>query len=595
MPPLQPDIPGSGKPSDHCVPFAKTYLDRRIPKQKTYTIKSTRTFPESGIREFGSWLQSEKFTAVIEAITTTEKVDVFERVIANKIDEIFPLKDVKIYKGDKEFMTKHLRQLRRQKSREYRKNKKSDKFLKLQNEFIRTKKENTKEYIEKIEDLKNCNLAQFYKKIKEVGSRLGEHEESTFTLLKHNEEKLDAQHAAEEIAKHFSQISQEFTPINTELFPSRVKEKIMKHDVFKTAPILEEYEVYNKLKNKKIKNSVVPGDIPPKLKREFLPEFSFPVTNIFNSITKTGDYPRQWVTEYVTPIPKVIPPESEDDLRNISLTADLSKNYEQLLAQWLMPYIQKRIDPGQFGGLHGHSTNHYLISLFNFILKNTDTSTYPKAVIVALIDFSKAFKRIDHNKVIIWLSDWGVPGWILRILVSYLSKRSMILKYKGKQSMKYLMPGGSPQGTLLGVLLYLVYVNDIGIDLPSAQPSEPGVVDLPSCAFPPPAAISETEARLKFVDDLTVGECVRLDKKLQQNKNALVLPPDQSVLQERLNDIHQSTSTHDMKINLSKSKSMIFNFSRNYQFEHTLSLEGFYLNPAKETKLLVLTITNDYR
>ena len=47
----------------------------------------TRTFPESGIREFGSWLQSEKFIAVIEAITTTEKVDVFERVIANKIDE----------------------------------------------------------------------------------------------------------------------------------------------------------------------------------------------------------------------------------------------------------------------------------------------------------------------------------------------------------------------------------------------------------------------------------------------------------------------------------------------------------------------------
>ena len=202
-------------------------------------------------------------------------------------------------------------------------------------------------------------------------------------------------------------VDQEFTPINTELFPNRVKEKIKRHDVFKAAPILEEYEVYNTLKSKKIKNSVVPGDIPPKLKKEFLPELSSPVTNIFNSITKTGDYPRQWVTEYVTPIPKVIPPESEDDLRNISLTADLSKNYEQLLAQWLMPYIQKRIDPGQFGGLNGHSTNHYLISLFNFILKNTDTSTYPKAVIVALIDFSKAFNRIDHNKVIIRLSEWG--------------------------------------------------------------------------------------------------------------------------------------------------------------------------------------------
>ena len=129
-----------------------------------------------------------------------------------------------------------------------------------------------------------------------------------------------------------------------------------------------------------MKNSIVPGDIPPKLKKEFLPEFFFPVINIFNSISKTGDYPRQWVTEYVTPIPKVIPPESEDDLRNISLTADLSKNYEQLLAQWLMPYIQKRIDPGQFGGLHGHSTNHYLIPLFYFILKNTDFEVQRQAI-----------------------------------------------------------------------------------------------------------------------------------------------------------------------------------------------------------------------
>ena len=120
MPPLKPDIPGSGKPSDHCAPFAKTYLDRRNPKQKNYTLKSTRTFPESGIRKFGSWLQSEKFSAVVEAVTTTEKVDEFEKTIANKIEEIFPLKEVKIYKGDKEFMTKQLRQLRRQKSREYR-------------------------------------------------------------------------------------------------------------------------------------------------------------------------------------------------------------------------------------------------------------------------------------------------------------------------------------------------------------------------------------------------------------------------------------------------------------------------------------------
>ena len=112
----------------------------------------------------------------------------------------------------------------------------------------------------------------------------------------------------------------------------------------------------------------------------------------------------------MTPIPKVSPPETEDDLRNISLTADLSKDYENFLAEWLLPYIRKRIDPGQFGGLQGHSTVHYLITLYHFILTTTSTTSIPHAVMVALIDFSKAFNRISHSKVIIRLSDWGVPG-----------------------------------------------------------------------------------------------------------------------------------------------------------------------------------------
>ena len=76
-----------------------------------------------------------------------------------------------------------------------------------------------------------------------------------------------------------------------------------------------------------MKNSTVPGDIPTKLKKEILPEICGSATIIFYLMTKTGLYPRQWVTEYVTPIPKVPSPEKEDELRNISLTADLSKDY----------------------------------------------------------------------------------------------------------------------------------------------------------------------------------------------------------------------------------------------------------------------------
>ena len=319
-----------------------------------------------------------------------------------------------------------------------------------------------------------------------------------------------------QIAKFFSCISKEYPPISSCTLPTRVQDKLDNHNVTNDIIILEEFEVYEKLKKRKLKNNSVPGDIPTKLKKEFLPEFTNPITQIFNLITSTGSYPRQWVTEYVTPIPKVKPPETEEDLRNISLTADLSKDFENLLAKWLMPFIEKRIDPGEFGGLTDHSIVHYMITLLNFILSSTDSSTTPKAVMVALIDFSKAFNRINHAKVITRLSDWGVSGWLLRTLVSYLTDRSMILRHKGVESVRHHMPGGSPQGALLCVLLYLVYVSDLGMDLPSNSEPEASMwtTDLISVPSPTPPAVTESEARLKFIDDLSLAECVTLDSQL---------------------------------------------------------------------------------
>ena len=596
LPPLKPDILGVGMPSDHSVPYAKTYTDRRVMRRKNYSMKIIRPFPDSGICEFGQWVLNEDFSEVKAAPTTTDMVAKLEEVISTKVDAIFPQKSIRVYEGDKEWMDSELRSLRRQKSREYVKNKKSEKFIELNKKFNAMKEENSKNFVEtKVEAMKSLSLSKFYKKIKEIGARLGECNKSTFSITSHVEQSLDANQAAEKIAEHFSAISKEYSPLDTQKLPSRVKEKIFHPDVISNCPILEEYQVYEQFKKRGFKASSVPGDIPARLKKEFAPELAGPTCSIFNRVTRSGLYPRQWVTEYVTPIPKINPPENEDDLRNISLTADLSKDYENFLAEWLMPYIENRIDPGQFGGLKGHSTTHYLIKLLDFILSSTDTSNVPKAVMVALIDFSKAFNRINHSKVIVRLSDWGVPGWLLRILISYLTDRSMILRYKGVQSSRHWMPGGSPQGALLGVLLYLVYVSDIGMDLPQISSPVPGETDLTSVPFPPLPAVTESEARLKYVDDLSIGECVRLDTQLslQPNNGDLFLPP--TLLQKRLDDVSIAAQAHDMKLNLTKTKVINFNFTRKYKFRPELAFDGTVLEVVNETKLLGLIISDDCR
>ena len=81
-----------------------------------------------------------------------------------------------------------------------------------------------------------------------------------------------------------------------------------------------------------------------------------------------------------------------------------------------------------------------------------------------MIDFSKAFNRQNHNLLITKLSNMGVPAWLLRIVMAFLSDRTMVVRFRGATSSLKRLPGGGPQGTLLGLLLFIVLINDLGFE-----------------------------------------------------------------------------------------------------------------------------------
>jgi hypothetical protein len=204
--------------------------------------------------------------------------------------------------------------------------------------------------------------------------------------------------------------------------------------------------------------SGVPVDIPKKLVNAFGPELSVPVTKIFKSILKsakqgTAEWPTSWKPEFGTPLQKIKDPQSEDDLRIISLTAFFSKVMEKFIVEWLMSFIGDQLDPKQFGALNGNSISHYMIELINFMLYNQDYKL-PIAILACAIDFSKAFNRQNHKLLITKLSDMGVPGWLLNFVMGFLSDRVMLVRYKGETTSSKPLPGGGPQGTLLGLLLF---------------------------------------------------------------------------------------------------------------------------------------------
>ena len=165
--------------------------------------------------------------------------------------------------------------------------------------------------------------------------------------------------------------------------------------------------------------------------------------------------------EYGTPLKKVPHPVTEDQVRIISLTSYLSKVMEQYVVLWLLEYVGDQMDWGQYGGEKGSSISHYLIEFVNFILYNQDMNI-PHAVLAVLIDYAKAFNRIDHSKIITILSKMGVPGWLLRIVMGFLTERELIVRYMGGIFDRKMLPGGSPQGTRLGLFLFIILINAAG-------------------------------------------------------------------------------------------------------------------------------------
>ena len=141
------------------------------------------------------------------------------------------------------------------------------------------------------------------------------------------------------MADYFSDVSQEYLPLDITVLPPNVQSYMSSSPVGETIPHLSVHDVSRKLIKAKKPNSSVPGDLPKKVIQQFAGLLAKPVSVIYNNITSSSVYPQQWKTEHQLPVPKVYPPLSEDDLRNIAKTPFLSKAYESFIAEWLLPII----------------------------------------------------------------------------------------------------------------------------------------------------------------------------------------------------------------------------------------------------------------
>ena len=121
------------------------------------------------------------------------------------------------------------------------------------------------------------------------------------------------------------------------------------------------FECYQKLLKAKKPKSVVPGDLPSAIIKEFIVELAKPLSLLYNNVIQQSSWPNDFKIEYVTPVSKVDTPKDENDLRPIALTPFFSKVLEQFVVGWLVEIIGPKMDFRQYGGFKGNSICHYLI------------------------------------------------------------------------------------------------------------------------------------------------------------------------------------------------------------------------------------------
>ena len=505
-PAVQPDNPATASPSDHRIGFAKTKTCASQPVQRESSSHTVRPLPADAISGFASWVQHESWEFVYNGRDSSDMVSRFDFLVSLNLDHYCPTKVVKTTNLDGQISSVAVKQASRRNNREYSKNGNSAKYKCLKKEVKNKLKEASVEFLEKQVNLVSSKNNSWLKHVKRIAAQHGDQTSTSFSLPKHVEDNLSALESSNKICEFFSSISQEYSPLNTETLPQRVKDKLGNDPC--SHPYLADHEVHDGLKKGK-KTCSVPGDIPIKVLNEFLPELTAPIAAIYREAISTHSWPQSFKKEFHLPINKVPLPQSEDELRNLGLTPFLSKRLEWFLIKWIWPYIAHHIDIDQLGGLPGCSVNHYLIQMLDFIHKNLDNGhTKPTAVICGLVDFSKAFNRIDHNVIVTILSDLNVPTCALRLIISYLSNRKMCVRYNGAESVEQEIPGGGPQGGLLIVLLFDLQVNLAGAPCPLQQHLPLGVQG-PELGLqqPGPLPLCHQQDKIlkkKYVDDLNL-------------------------------------------------------------------------------------------